>query len=244
MNSDLEIVEIIKPAQQGMTTPFLCNASDGAAYYVKGKTATIAGLIKEWLGCHLANAFGLPLPVFDVAYLDPILVSAYNGAEASQLNSGTVFVSKQISSVTELKYQTIQSIDLSLQLDVLLFDLWVENEDRTLSETGGNPNLLWKSDHSGLYVIDHNLIFENAFNINEFWKTHAFRQALQEQVDIVERLGYESRMQKALACWEQAWDKLPDEWVEINDELEFFDPDKHYQRLKREAEGDIWLKLP
>jgi len=32
----LEIEEIIKPAVRGRTTPFLCNASDGRAHYVKG----------------------------------------------------------------------------------------------------------------------------------------------------------------------------------------------------------------
>jgi hypothetical protein len=43
----LEIVEIIQPAAQVWTTPFLCNTSDGNAYYVKGHAASIAGLIKK-----------------------------------------------------------------------------------------------------------------------------------------------------------------------------------------------------
>jgi hypothetical protein len=53
----LEIEEIIRPADQGRTTPFLCNASDGNAYYVKGYAASVAGLMKEWLGAYLAQAF-------------------------------------------------------------------------------------------------------------------------------------------------------------------------------------------
>jgi hypothetical protein len=77
-----------------------------------------------------------------------------------------------VSSVTELKFETVIKIDTQLKLSVLIFDLWVENEDRTLTEKGGNPNLLWKSDESKLYVIDHNLNFDDTFNKVNFWGAH------------------------------------------------------------------------
>ena len=75
----LEIVEIIRPAVQGQTTPFLCNADDGNTYYVKGYAASVAGLMKEWLGANLAKAFGLPVPPFEIALLDSRLVESYGG---------------------------------------------------------------------------------------------------------------------------------------------------------------------
>jgi hypothetical protein len=127
----------------------------------------------------------------------------------------------------------------------LIFDLWVENADRTLTEKGGNPNLLWKSDESGLYVIDHNLIFDDEFNKVDFCDTHAFKSVLiNKQDDVVEKIDFEARMKKTRACWQSAWSKIPLEWIEINDDTQCFDPEKHLQRLSNEANGDIWLKLP
>lgn len=239
-----EIVEIIRPADQGRTSPFLCKASDGRLYYVKGYAASVSGLIKEWLGAHLAQAFGLPVPSFEIAFLDQTLVDYHGSLAISELKGGYVFASRQVPSVTELKFETVQKISLQLKLKILLFDLWVENEDRTLSEKGGNPNLLWKSDESKLFVIDHNLIFDDQFDKVGFWETHVFNEALGKQADLLEKYEFEELMKKALDCWSSAWDTIPEKWIELNLDVQGFDPVKHLQRLQREANGDIWSKLP
>ena len=114
----------------------------------------------------------------------------------------------------------------------LIFDLWVENQDRTLTEKGGNPNLLWKTDKSELYVIDHNLIFDDEFNKTDFCATHAFKSTLiNKQYDVVEKLEFEGGMKKTLACWQTAWSKMPSEWIEINNDTRCFDPEEHLQRF-------------
>ena len=139
---------------------------------------TDRGLIKEWMGANLAEVFGLPVPPFEIAILDSALANAYTGKAASELRGGLVFASKQVPSATELKFETTHSIDKLTKLSVLIFNLWVENEDRTLSDLGGNPNLLWKTDDSKLHVIDHNLIFDGEFNLGNFWATHVFRSEM------------------------------------------------------------------
>jgi hypothetical protein len=89
------------------------------------------------------------------------------------------------------------------------------------------------------------LIFDDKFNPANFWSTHVFRsQLMNKQYDFIEEIDFEARMKKSLACWQSAWDKIPEEWIEINNETSHFDPKKHLQRLSNEANGDIWLKLP
>ena len=116
------------------------------------------------------------------------MLKVTGGLAISGLKGGFVFASKQVPSVTELKFETLNKIDDQLKLSLLIFDLWVENEDRTLTAKGGNPNLLWKSDESRLYVIDHNLIFDNEFNKVAFRDTHVFNAVfVNKQLDAVEK---------------------------------------------------------
>lgn len=239
----LEIIEIIRPADQGRTTPFLCVGSDGQQYFVKGYAAANRGLIREWMGANLAKAFGLAVPDFQLAYLDQELSDAYEGKASSEIRGGYVFASRLVSSVTELKFTNTAQIDRFTRLSVFLFDLWVENEDRTLSDLGGNPNLLWKADESQLYVIDHNLIFDPAFDRVQFWDTHVFKSEY-KQDDLVDQQNFEIRMKGALDSWQSAWDKVPLEWLELNEDFSIFNPDQQLQRLFSEAEGEIWRKLP
>jgi hypothetical protein len=43
--------------------------------------------------------------------------------------------------VSELTTAQLEKIPDAIQLDILAFDWWVHNADRTLTENGGNPNL-------------------------------------------------------------------------------------------------------
>ncbi len=242
----LEIYEIIECAVQGRTSPFLCKASDNKNYYVKGLAATASGLIKECIAGSLAHAFDLPIPTFQVAYLDGALTKAYGQNALKSLGSGYVFASECIDSTTEFKYEMLKQVVPSLQRDILLFDLWIQNEDRALSDLGGNPNLLWQSQsgQSKLHVIDHNLAFDEDFEKRQFWETHVFRlQFSNFQLDSIEKQRIESRLQESLKCWAAYWDKIPDEWKEENEETKLFNSETTLKRLNEEAQGRIWPKL-
>lgn len=62
-----------------------------------------------------------------------------------------------------------RQVNDKLKTDILLFDVWVMNGDRTLSEQGGNVNLLYDTTlDKPIVVFDHNLALdkdENDINI-------------------------------------------------------------------------------
>lgn len=48
----LTIIEIIKPAVQGLSTPFLCRGDDDLLYFVKARNSGRASQWAEWLAGH------------------------------------------------------------------------------------------------------------------------------------------------------------------------------------------------
>lgn len=239
----LELVEVLRVAHQGATRPLICNGSDGRTYYAKGKAATAAGLIKEWMVGHLAQAFGLPVPAFKIAYIDSQLVEHSQVAQDS-LGEGYVFVSEQLASATEFKYAMLKQMPLELQRKILLFDLWIENSDRTLSkEFSGNPNLLWQSEANEVFVIDHNLAFDETFDLELFWETHVFKSQFSNlQLDVLAQHAVEASLKASLENWSQWWSEVPGDWKQENEEAMLFNLDKALQRLKQDTQGNIWLK--
>ncbi len=238
----LELVEIQGIARQGMTQPLICRGDNGKLYYAKGKAATASGLIKEWMAANLAKALELPIPIFHIAYIDEKLIK-HSDISTNSLGSGHIFVSEQVQATTEFKYPLLKQVSEKVQRDILLFDLWVENSDRTLTALGGNPNLLWQSLDNELYIIDHNLAFDDAFNINDFKDTHVFQSQLANfQLDLIDKQHFEAKMMDSLKNWQQWWDAIPDIWKQENTGSMQFKPERILQRLIDEAKGRLWEK--
>lgn len=238
----LEIIAIHGRTRQGSTEPFICKASNDQTYFVKGKSTAIVGLIKEWMGANLGRAFGLPIPDFNIALVDEALLAGYGADAVTELGTDPVFASQSIHPAHELNYSLVPNIDLKLQQDILIFDTWVQHNDRTLSKLGGNPNLIW--DGEKLHVIDHNLIFAPDFSINQLRELHVFREQLNSVFgDSLLRAQFQTRMQAALSSWLEWWDNLPEEWRDLNDDLGLLNQDAIYQQLEQDAQGAIWTRL-
>ena len=143
----LEIVSIEGVAVQGMTKPLICRADDDGRYLVKyANGVTVNGLVKEWLAAHLAQDFGFNVPEFIPAFLCQELIDAYPHFTKYDVVpkplEGVVFASKWQEFAEEFKLVNINTVPLELQQDLLVFDLWVRNDDRSLTSLGGNVNLL------------------------------------------------------------------------------------------------------
>lgn len=236
-----QITQIIRRTDQGATRPFICRADDGYLYYVKGRSASTGERIREWMGTQLAQAFGLPVPTMLLLEVPAILLKSGISEAVNDLGAGYVVGSRQIFAVSELRYNEIPLIPQALQQAILVFDFWVQNEDRSLSTLGGNPNLLWNKSTTSLFAIDYNLILPSDFNAHAFWQTHVFRHAFTaEALRAGQRKLFEQSMQQALSMWSEAWSQLPEEWLEDSQTIGSFDVANVLQRLKQDASGAIW----
>lgn len=119
-----------------------------------------------------------------------------------------------------LNFTHLKLIPVDLRRDVLFFDWWIRNADRTLTEAGGNPNLLWKASETGtLALIDHNLAFDSEFNESQFLRLHVFAaDACALFSDFSLRSNYQNRLTAALKYWSDICDTLPKEWDFIDTE--------------------------
>ena len=246
MPPPLAIVEILERSDQGVTRPFLCRCDDGNLYYVKGRGAGRSSLLCEWLAGHLALAFGLPIPPFVLVEAPRSLVELF--PEGGDLGAGPAFGSRVVAHTQELSMSHLGDVPAQLQRDVLVFDWWVRNSDRTLTSLSGNPNLLWDADANKLVVIDHNVAFDREFSVRSFSETHVFREQVQYVFqDLVERVLFAERLHAALAAWPAACQNIPDEWWFADEERTVpanFDPDAVLASLNLCTHEDFWSLVP
>ena len=246
MTESRTIVEILDRSEQGRTRPFLCRCDDDRLYFAKGRGAGQRSLLCEWFAGHLALAFGLPVPDFVVAHAPQGLLDLH--PEGHDLGPGPVFASQLADFAQDLNVAQRANVAPALQRDVLVFDWWVRNGDRTLTTLSGNPNLLWAAGDRGLVVIDHNLAFDLDFDAAQFSETHVFSEQIPFVFqDLVEWQSYAARLLRVLAVWPDACNNAPEAWWFADDEQTIatdFDPAAILAMLNRCTTQEFWRLTP
>lgn len=120
----------------------------------------------------------------------------------------------------------------------------VRNEDRTLSELGGNPNLFWDVTNDQLVVIDHNQAFDAEFSVESFLDAHAFHgQVVGLFDDWLRQQQYCNRFVKALADWDIICNNVPSKWWFVDLEQTIptdFDRNAMHKLLLRCTNNAFW----
>lgn len=215
---NIQITEVLRRSEQGVTLPFICRGEDNATYFVKGRGAGRRSLISEYLCGKLAVEFGLPIADFAIVDVPELLIKGALTPDIQDLGAGLAFGSKALSHVQELHFPQLKTISERIKRDVVMFDWWVLNSDRTLNENGGNPNLLWDQKENKLVVIDHNTAFETNFDRKSFCEKHIFCSVLPSIFgDMVEREHYKQRFAQTFDAFDSACDNVPEEWWWVDD---------------------------
>jgi hypothetical protein len=213
----INIIEIKHKMTQGKTEPWLCLGDDNNEYVVKRLNATFKGCLYEWIAANLGQRFGLAIPDCALVNIDEFLVE-YDTELLTGMGSGIGFGSTLKPSLIEVNVNLLHKANPQILKDLFMFDYWIKNGDRTLTELGGNPNLYFNIVSSELVIFDHNLAFENHFNVDDHKLYHVSNFLFRGQTDlfepIFERQKYEEKFIKALDGLDAIIATIPDEWLD------------------------------
>lgn len=236
-----QIIEIVRPIDSGVTEPFLCLADDDVLYCVKGRGVMTKGKISEVVCAFLGQAIGLPVPDFAICEFSRGLrdLEAVD-AGVRWIGTAPAFASRWVEPVDNFSISMQYDSERELLAKLYVFDRWIMNGDRTLTENGGNVNLLVRLADRALVVIDHNLAFGGEVTPEDA-QLHVGYPAwrgLQRNDEFVRDL----RSSMIMACGVVADIKggLPHEWVV--EEEDFLDNALH--ALGRVAAPEFWDSIP
>lgn len=205
---EIAIEQVLREMQQGKTAPYLCKDDEGIQHIVKGKNATLAGLVREWICAVLGSEFKLPIPDFSIAWVDEPFQRKKDLFEYN-------FASTFIENIQDVNTATLSKLPQQLINNLYMFDYWVMNGDRTLTDMGGNPNFFIHQRTNEAIVIDHNLAFDSDFDIDNHKTIHVCSK-YKKWADLfsVERQYYTDLFEKAIDALNQALNEIPEEWLD------------------------------
>lgn len=211
----LAVTEILGPIESGATEPFRCRLEDEQLYAVKGRGALVSGLISEAVCAELGRRLGLPIPEWSLVEVPEELVDAVSDPLFQRaIGAGTAFGSLWIEPAIPLSRASVTGSDSRCLALIYAFDHWVMNGDRTLTELGGNPNLLLDLKSKTIVAIDHNLAFSSRYTPIDL-QTHAGRDRwLDANRDMLFKDACRARFVELLPDVPAILDALPEEWAD------------------------------
>ena len=231
------ITAVLGRSEQGMTKPFICQVNHSNTCYVKGAYAGLHSLCSEWVAGWLAKGvlqgLHIGVPPFEMVEVPRALIESSARKDIRELGAGTVFASMRVDGAQELSWSSARGWQDESMAALLLLDLWIQNEDRSLSAQGGNPNLLvthtapqpdgdedealWKDAPrcEMLWAFDFNLAFDAPFDRTRFFDAHVFGGMLKQWPQgFRERM--EPRLRAGLKRLPELFAELPPEWLHLD----------------------------
>ncbi|EBG8339848.1 hypothetical protein D8R97_22165 [Salmonella enterica subsp. enterica] len=218
------VVEVIRRINEGSTQPFLCKCDDGQLYVLKSKPSMPPkNLLAEFISACLANDIGLPLPDFKIVFVPEELIE-YSPDLQQQICTGYAFASLFIDGAIALTFTQSRNetiIPVEQQKLIYVFDKWILNADRTLTDKGGNVNIIYDISNDKYYLIDHNLSFDQNTGPEDF-SVHVYGPGNRKwQYDLVDRVEYRQKVVNSLHKLPAILDEIPEEWIVDEEFLPF-----------------------
>lgn len=240
----LQVTSYTRRMNDGITQPFLCGCDDGNAYIVKGRPKLRqAELAAEWISASLAEAIGLQIPQHHLVEVGADLIEFMPDLRG-QLDPGLAFATAYVDGASTLNLQQARSsISIPDQKKIYFFDRWILNTDRSLTEYGGNVNIIFDTLNNRHYLIDHNLAFDQSVTEAEY-DVHVYSPSRRPWTyDLVDYQELQDLSTAAYDTLDSIIDEIPRSWISEN-ELEsnaFFD--RIRSSLAKINEREFWSSM-
>jgi len=193
------------------------------------------------VAARLALELELPIAPFAQVMLDQDFAKFLQREGNRHLVAGLAFGSRVALHTREFEPALLSKCSPEFRRDLVAFDWWVHNADRTLGDYSGNPNLLWDTERALPVVIDHNMAFDLNFEADKFLETHIFQTDLAVlKADLVMRAEYEQRFAGLVPLLTDIWAELPQNWLITEDgDVRFLQSD-FFSVLNRVNQPHFW----
>lgn len=229
------LVELIRPADQGMSRPYLGRGEDDALYYIKGRQTDRHSIWSEWICAHLANAFGLRLPPFCLVHVSETLLDEAPHHPTAGWCCRSADPHCEPTSQTPAR-PTVAASSPSLPR-------WVQTNGHPVVAASQMPGPHRDYASPELVVIDHNRAFEPEFDAAFFVEHHVFAGSINGLHDLAVQAHYATRLAALLPVFDTACDNAPPEWRWANAEQDVsanFDPLSARAQLAQCLNPDFW----
>lgn len=217
----MQIQQIVRVSDQGVSRPYQCYDEMGALRWCKGNHTGLRSLMAEWMCARIARELGLPVPACDILRLDPAAFREWTrcrGVRLPQLvteSNPFVFASANVEDskdVIDIE-RDLHCDDPRLLVRICLFDELIHNVDRT----DDNTNLL---SNAGVHMIDHNNAFDPAFDREAFLREHALRR-FRAAADPTDVAAFVAQVRQVVTedFVDEIWSEMPEEWTGIGCEV-------------------------
>lgn len=237
----ISVIEFIRRINEGSTKPFLCRCDDDNLYVVKSMPLMPPKhLLAEFISACLASDLGLPLPDFNIVYI-PEEILEFSPELSKEVTSGYAFATRYIENAVSLSFaqsRNEQVVPIEEQKSIYLFDRWIMNGDRSLTDKGGNVNILYDVEHDRYYLIDHNLAFDqNA--VAEDFDYHVYSHKSRSWVfDMVDQVAQRDKLLNSYCRMPHFWEDVPPEWCTDQDFINSIDT-----TLNRADTDEFWSSI-
>jgi len=181
--------------------------------YVKPFGTLPQSLINEWIGGRLAQWMGLPVADMDIVEVPQLLADNNRRNDWNSFKAGLGFGSYVGgASVRDLQLSDIAKLNAVQLAEVFLFDYWIQNADRQIGLSGGNPNTIIFPHREEFYLIDHDNAFDE-INIKLFNEWHIGRHQKEYWLSKIHQKSWLEKVDAALEQLDEFWGELPEEWL-------------------------------